>query len=254
MADATYGNSRAADRTDDTTYMTPVLRRTSWGAVIAGTVVAIGLQMILTVIGIAIGATTRDFMNQPTTEVRDTVPMMAAIWWLVSGTISILVGACIVGRFAGMVRGSDVLLHGLTMWGMTALFGFMVVTSGAGMLYGSSMGAAYEGAQRLTAQDYRGAAMRTGGTAGLANNETRSTVDGTTVSVRDDSAAGGAASVNATDRPLTEADAEAARRYVRNASWWTLFGLMLGVAASLAGAWFTAPERIVLHTQVRTNA
>lgn len=201
------------------TVLGALLRRTSWGAVIAGAVASISVQMILTVLGIAVGITTNDVVLG-----RERIPqglqVGAAVWWLATGTASLFIGGCVVGRFTGMTRSPDVPLHGFTMWAVTALFGFLVVTAGAGALYGTSMDATYVGSRAV----YEGQAegeivVRTGVGATDSNS------DGHRVVVTQDEA----------------------QRFVRSASWWTLLGLTLGIAASLSGCWLTAPDRIVLR-------
>jgi hypothetical protein len=214
----TYNIPASDPRATEPTYLSALLRRTSWGAVVAGAVVAISLQMIFTVVGVAIGATTTDFAAAPADRVRDGLGLGAALWWLVTGTLALFAGGCVVGRFTGMTRSPDVLLHALVMWGVTALFGFFVVTSGAGMLYGTSMDATYTGARASAAP-----------------------IDGSSLIVTEDSAANPAGSA------AQGVSSEEARRYVRTASWWTLFGLLLGIAASLAGSWMTAPNRIIVR-------
>lgn len=216
MADIAYTRS-AADEPRDTTYLSSVLRRTSWGAVFAGSVTAITVQMILTVLGVAIGVTATEMAAEPDGYVRDGIKTAAAVWWLATGTVSLFIGGCVVGRFVGMTRSADVLLHGFTMWAVTALFGFIAVTSGAGALYGTAMNSTYAGAQ--------------------VYHQTRADEGAAATATPADQL--GAAEAGTIDR------AEA-QRYVRTASWWTLFGLLLGIAASLAGSWVTAPERIVL--------
>ena len=128
--------------------MPAILRRTSWGAVIAGAVAAISTQMILTLLGIAVGATTSD-VAVGSDRIQHGITTAAAAWWLASGTLAILVGGCVVGRLTGMVRSTDVLLHGFTMWAVTALFGFLVVSTGAGALYGTSLDATYSGSRAM---------------------------------------------------------------------------------------------------------
>jgi hypothetical protein len=222
MADIVHGPARYRDERhdeNDLTILAAVLKRTSWGAVIAGAVTAISVQMILTVLGIALGVTTHDVVNG-TVPTQDGVKTAAGVWWLVSGAASLFIGGCVVGRFAGMTRSPDVLLHGFTMWAVTALFGFMVVSAGAGALYGSSMDATYNASRT----------MRDGTVQGMPDRP---------VSVTGESVAERPA-----QRPVTPDEAQ---RYVRAASWWTLGGLLLGIGVSLGGSWLTAPKRIIVR-------
>src|SRR5262245_50395024 len=100
---------------NDLTVMAAVLKRTSWGAVIAGAVTAISVQMILTVLGIALGVTTNEVVNG-VVRTPENLKTAAGVWWLVSGAVSLFTGGCVVGRFAGITKSPDVLLHGFTMW------------------------------------------------------------------------------------------------------------------------------------------
>lgn len=224
MADTTTYRP-VAERTiqsEETTYLPSLLKRTSWGAMVAGAVVAISAQMLLTVLGIALGATVTDLNGGGDPEKAG---MAAAVWWIVTGTLSLFLGGCVVGRFGGMVRSPDVLLHGLTMWGVTALFGFLAVTTGAGALYGSSMNAVYSPDADHPAPSWLN---RTGERAATPGTE----------------AAQGEEDVSP----------EEARRYTAQASWWTLGGLLLGIGASLAGSWLCAPNRIVLRPPSEVRA
>lgn len=212
-----YGRDTGRER-DDATVLGAILRRTSWGAIIAGAVAAISTQMILTLLGIAIGATASDIVAGPD-RVHEGVKTTAAAWWLITGTLAMFVGGCVVGRFTGMSRSPDVMLHGFTMWAVTALFGFLVVTAGAGALYGTSLDATYAGTRAMYGEQARS----------------------TDTSLRRDEA------ITVTDsrRPVTQDEAQ---RYVRATSWLSLFGLGLGIAAALGGSWLTAPNRIIVRS------
>ena len=229
MADIVHETSARHDtrrdyrtRDEEVTVLGAVLKRTSWGAVIAGTVVAISVQMILTVLGIAVGVTSGDVVGGAD-HVHEGIKTAAAIWWLASGTLSLFIGGCVVGSFAGMTRSPDVLLHGLTMWSVTAVFGFLVVTAGAGALYGTAMNATYVGTQSARGtQNAEGKnALRVGSSTDAADSASKA--------------------------PEIVVTPEEAQRYVSAASWWTLLGLLLGIAAALGGSWVTAPELIAVR-------
>lgn len=229
MADSVHDPRYAHDphprREDDITVLGAILKRTSWGAVLAGAVAAISAQMVLTVLGIAIGVTTNEVISGPS-RVEVGMQVAAAVWWLATGAVALLIGGCVVGRLTGMTRSSDVLLHGFTMWAVTALFGFMVVTAGAGALYGTSLDATYVGSRAL----YDGR-----------------TDPGAVPSTLSGGAAIDAAARDSTVGAVRPVTREAAQRYVQSASWWTLFALALGIAASLAGSWLAAPNRIAVR-------
>lgn len=218
MSDVVFEGSREDRGRELPTSLPAVIRRTSWGAVGAGAVVAVGVQMLLTLLGLAIGTTTTDAAANPGDRVQEGISIAAGVWWLITGTAALFVGGCVVGRFAGMVRSPDLVLHGFTMWAVTALFGFITVTSGAGALYG--MNTAYVGASTYE--------LRT---------QPPSPADSAASTVISEDAA------TAGPRPSPDQ----IQSYVRTASWWSLLGFALGIGASLVGSWAAAPNRIVMR-------
>lgn len=232
MSDVTYAHSpgHSSPTMDDTTYLSGILKRTSWGAVIAGAVTAISLQLLFSVLGIALGTTTGD-MTATFSSTPDKIGIVGGLWWLGTGTISLFIGGCVVGRFSGMVRSPDVLLHALVMWSVTAIFGFFVL-SGVGVGLGDAFASQMAGTNRSPLGQFAMSAQQ------------RTHGDGSRVILTTDSASPDDQVPTTT---LDQEDAEAARRIVRNAAWWTMVALLVGIGVSLGGAWSTAPHRIVVR-------
>lgn len=110
--------------------------RVSWGAVLAGAIIALATQIVLTLIGVAIGLATVN----PATGDSPTGTALgagAAIWFVVSSLISLFLGGYIAARLAGKVNGW---LHGLTTWGTLTLLMLMLLTTAAGQLIGAASG------------------------------------------------------------------------------------------------------------------
>jgi hypothetical protein len=110
--------------------------RISWGSVFAGAVIALATQIVLALIGIAIGLATLD----PATGDNPSGTALGAgagIWLLVSSLISLFVGGYIAARLAGRLNGW---LHGLTTWGTLTLGTLMLLTTAAGQLVGAASG------------------------------------------------------------------------------------------------------------------
>ena len=119
---------------------TTMVSRISWGAVLAGVVVALVTQILLNLLGIGIGAATLD----PT--VGDNPSAMsfsigAGIWFALSTILSALAGGYAAGRLAGIPRESTAGWHGLTAWALTTLVIFYLLGSTVGGL----LGGAYRG-------------------------------------------------------------------------------------------------------------
>jgi hypothetical protein len=83
---------------------TPPIGRISWGAVLAGAIIALATQIVLTLIGVAIGLATLD----PATGDNPTGTALGAgagIWLVLSSLISLFFGGFIAARLAGKVNG-----------------------------------------------------------------------------------------------------------------------------------------------------
>lgn len=185
----------------------------SWGPILMGAVCAIGIQFIFTVLGIAMGTTTGQVpASVDETSVR-TVGVAAGVWWLVTGTIALGAGGFVFGRLAGLSHHSlAIKLEAAAMWGVVALFGFVVIWSGTGMLSetASPISAISSPTQQYSAQQRDRAGTTT--ESDLASSTT----------------AGAAAS--------SAEWAESARTATRTASWWSFIGLLAGLSASIGGA------------------
>jgi hypothetical protein len=126
-----------------------IVNRASWGAVIAGALVALMVHFTLSLLGIAIGMTTLG----PATEGAplQEVGIGALIWWAVSMLLSLFAGGWVAGHLAGVPRGVDAALHGLLTWGLMTLLTFYLLTTAVGGLIGGAFNVISQGAS-LVAQ------------------------------------------------------------------------------------------------------
>lgn len=188
--------------------------RISWGPIMMGAVCAIGLQFIFTVLGIALGASTGEVTSGDDVAAASTIGFVAGLWWLITGTLSLVAGGMIFGRLSGLPRSLPLHLEAAVMWGVVALFGFLVVWSGAGAL--------------------TQAASPMGAIASMSNGPSASNAAG--VNSQEDFS-----SISAISEDDRVAMAEAARRATRTASWWSVAGLLVGLGATIGAASAAAP-------------
>jgi len=132
---------------DDAPHMSPatpaedartiLINRVSWGAVFAGVVVALVVQLILNLFGIGVGAST---LNPGTGDSPTATGLSigAGIWWTVSGVIAAFAGGYTAGRLAGQPIESSAGWHGLTTWALTTIVVFYLVTSAVGSIIGGA--------------------------------------------------------------------------------------------------------------------
>jgi hypothetical protein len=126
-------------------------KRISWGAVLAGVIIILAVQLLLSMLGIGIGASTID----PTADVPSgsSLGIGAGLWWAISALIAVFVGSYVAGRLAGSPDRTDGMLHGLVTWGLSTLVVFWMLTTtlssligGAFNVVGSALQTAAQGA------------------------------------------------------------------------------------------------------------
>jgi hypothetical protein len=108
--------------------------------VIAGAVIALAVQLLLTMLGTGIGASTLDTTvpgNSPTGAAFGTG---AAVWWAVSSLLALLAGGFVAGRLSGVPRSGEGGLHGLLTWAVSILVIVYLVSSTAGALMRGAAG------------------------------------------------------------------------------------------------------------------
>jgi hypothetical protein len=112
--------------------------RLSWGAIFAGLFVAIGLHLVLALLGIAIGLTVLDPAAPGGAGVGD-VATGVGIWAAISALIALFVGGTTTGRLAGILTRGDGALHGVVLWALTTFVMMWLVVSGLGFLLGGAL-------------------------------------------------------------------------------------------------------------------
>ncbi|MEJ7708346.1 MAG: hypothetical protein WKF84_00415 [Pyrinomonadaceae bacterium] len=112
------------------------VKRISWASVFAGVVIVLVTQLLLSLLGLGIGASTIN----PTTEQDPTsgLGLGAGIWFIISSLIALFAGGWVAGRLAGIPRNTDSMLHGILTWGLSTLLLFYFLTSTVGSLIGGT--------------------------------------------------------------------------------------------------------------------
>jgi len=109
--------------------------RVKWSAIFAGWAVGLATQMVLTLLGLGIGAWAIDPRDANPTE---GVPLGAGIWTGVSMLISAFIGGYITARMSGSSIRSDGLYHGIVVWGVNWLiFAWLTTTAMATIIGGA---------------------------------------------------------------------------------------------------------------------
>lgn len=123
----------------DAVAVTPrLLTQVSWGAIFAGTFIAIGVTMLLGLLGLAIGFSAIDPRSgQP----FDGVGVGTAIWWILTSMLALAIGGFVAARLSGQPRREVSTAHGATVWALASLATFWIASSAIGTAVNTAMGA-----------------------------------------------------------------------------------------------------------------
>jgi len=194
---------------------------TSWGAIWAGVVIAIGVQTILTVFGMAVGISV---LHARGAANAGEMGAGAGIWWVISGIISLFLGGLAAGWLSAPRRAFDGAVHGFIMWCVLTGLSAALITTLGGVLLGGSLSAL--GNSDVT-QSPSGAIDRSQApyiqqqppsitdTTGAAIDRTRTNVT--------------------TNQPPVNYQVGEVKRASVAASWWTFITLLLGAVAAVVG-------------------
>src|SRR3954467_6854691 len=115
--------------------------RASWGAIVAGVVAALVVQLLLNLLGIGVGAGLLSAANPVDNPDAGTFSIGAGIWWTLSGIIASFCGGVVAGRLCGAAKLNTARWHGFGAWCVTTLVIVYLLTSAIGGIVGGSLSA-----------------------------------------------------------------------------------------------------------------
>jgi hypothetical protein len=176
-----------------------------WGPIIAGIVIALSTQLVLSALGVAIGASSIGDSGAPRTEAGG-VGVNIGIWSIISLLISLFVGGWTAARTAGRMNRNTALLNGAILWASTLALSAWLLSSGVSGAFGVAAS-----------------------NAGSVINQVRQAAPNATSGVI----------TGQTPPPVPNITAQQARDIAGNTakvSWSFVFGSLLGLVASLIGS------------------
>ena len=111
------------------------LHSLSWGAIIGGTVAAIGIHILLTALGVAAGLGT--FAPRTDANPVANFTLGAAIVWSVCALAALWFGGFVAGRFSHSRPSGFV--HGILVWSLTLIITLLLLSMGTGMVLGGAL-------------------------------------------------------------------------------------------------------------------
>jgi hypothetical protein len=106
-----------------------------WGPIIAGLVIALSTQLVLSALGVAVGAGAIGDSGAPRTEAGG-VGVNIGIWSIVSLLISLFAGGWTAARTAGRMNRNTALLNGAILWASTLALSAWLLSSGVSGAFG----------------------------------------------------------------------------------------------------------------------
>jgi hypothetical protein len=129
----------------------PWRSRLSWSAILAGVVIALITQLLLNLIGIALGAASLAPLSGSSPSAAS-FSIGAGIWFVISSILAALVGGYAAGRLSGAQQPTTAGWHGLTAWALSMLLLSYLLSSAAGGILGGLAGGLGDAA-KSTAQN-----------------------------------------------------------------------------------------------------
>lgn len=96
-----------------------------WSAILAGATVALGVWLVLHVLGIGIGLTAVDPEDAGTLR---GVGIGTGVWSAIAPILALFVGGLVAGRMAPTINTANAAIHGAVVWALTALVSMILVS------------------------------------------------------------------------------------------------------------------------------
>lgn len=189
-----------------------------WGAVVAGSLVALAVHLVLAILGLGLGLGAVDVVSDPDAA-TETITAGVGIWWTVTAILSMFLGGWIAGRFAGGPFAPEGVFLGVLVWALVTVASFYIVTTTVSTVLGGPLAVATESVYGVLTEAELHAEME----AELAAAPPLPEAD---------------------EEDVEEIREETARRLAARAEGameaglWVAFTLLLGGGAAVAGAWF----------------
>jgi hypothetical protein len=192
--------------------LVPVRSRISWGAIFAGAVMALAVYLVLTLLGGAIGLSINDDVSSGTLSTG------AAIWAIVTTIIALFVGGWVASQCTVGENKREAVVHGIIVWGIVLFMTLWLFGMGARAGF-----AAMWGVSNVT----QTAAANSGNWEAMARDAgvPQATIDQWQAEAAD-------ARADAAE----PANRERIEDYATAATWYTLLGTILSMAAAVIGA------------------
>lgn len=185
--------------------------RVSWGAILAGAVMALAVGFVFSLLGGAIGLSFAADADQ------ETLGYGAAIWAVATTIIALFIGGWITSQCVVGETKTESVVHGIIMWGVVLAMLLYLTASGIGAGFSSMLQVANVGANASenASQEQMDSVARSMGF-------TQEDIDKARANMQ-----------NMADDPQAR---EEVHETATAATWWTFAGTIVSMGAAIAGA------------------
>lgn len=120
------------------------ISRINWGAIWGGTFIAMFFQLLLGLLGLAIGLSV---LNPARAVTPQGIGIGTGIWMILITVISVFIGAFAAGRFAGLQAKYDGLMHGIATLAFLTILSVFLVSAGVSNVIGGAFTFGLQAAQ-----------------------------------------------------------------------------------------------------------
>ncbi len=121
--------------------LTPLAPRVSWAAIFAGALVAVGVWLLLHLLGMSIGLIAVD--PNDASSLRG-VGIGTGVWSLIAPIVALFAGGFATGQLGGPLRRMTAALHGAAMWSLATIASLALVWTMVASLVGGVVAAGTE--------------------------------------------------------------------------------------------------------------
>ena len=234
MADATLNatSSRHGSHVD-LEDVSGVRSRISWGAIMAGSVLALALYFLLTLLGGAIGFSVSDKF-----EGRN-IGIAAAVYAIVVTAVCLFAGGFVASQLTAGENKREAVVYGLLVWAAVFTMLLWLMATGVRSGFNAMVGVATAGttvanatAQNTSQADFEEAAHR----AGYSQQQ----LEDLKQRVKNAPADAKAAAEDPATKAQAEQRAREAGEVATRVTWWSFFGTLISMLAAAAGGFVGA--------------
>jgi len=233
------------DNTVDAHDLLPVHSRVSWGAITAGSVIALAMYFLLTLLGGAIGFTLSDYAQ------AETIGTMTAVWAIAVTAVCLYMGGFVASQLTTGENRAEAMVYGLLVWAVVFAMLVWLMATGVRAGFNAMLGVATAGTtiaetatRNMSQEDMEAAARRFG--------FDQSQIDAVKERARNAPAEARQAAEDPATREKVNAVAREVGEKATKVTWYTFLGVVISMLAAAIGGYIgSGPNVRVFGTAVR---